>query len=171
MRLWSLPAVVALAASVLGGASAARADTTYTLVTAGTLPAGTYGTVDISSVNTNTLKIDVELSGTNDFANTGIGAAFAFDLPGFGTITFALPSGSPNWSALSTSAGSVHMDGAGTFDYGVTFNNGGNTDGNSLIFTISATNLGLNTNNVTDVAADICTLGPPTRTTIVKRAV
>jgi hypothetical protein len=150
-----------------GVPSGARADTTYTLVSAGTLPATTYGSVDVKTVtgNVNELEVVVTLSGTNHFANTGIDASFAFNLAGVGTITVSsLPA---TWSAENTvagitTAGSVHMDGAGFFQYGLTFSNGGNTDGASLDFFITRTNIGLNTANVTGVAADLCTLGPNT---------
>lgn len=163
MRFMSWAAAIVAALGLMAAApSGARADTTFTLVTAGSLPAGTYGTVSVSSIDANTLDISVTLSGTNHFATTGTGggieASFAFSLAGFGTIAFSsLPA---IWSALSTSAGSVHMDGGGFFQYGVLFSNGGNTDGSTLDFHISATNLGLNTNNVTRVAADICTAAP-----------
>jgi hypothetical protein len=154
--------------------SGARADTTsFILDTAGTLPAGNYGTVTILSgvdcnpdCGANTLEIQVTLSGTNHFATTGIGggieASFAFDLDGttsFNTLTSVtgLPA---TWSMLSLTAGSIHMDGGGFFDYGALFSNGGNTDGSSLDFFISATGLGSTAFNVTGVAADICTVAP-----------
>src|SRR5690242_18246534 len=127
MRLLSLAALgLGVGVALASMPSGARADTIYTLVTAGTLPSGTYGTVDVSSVDANTLKFDVELSGTNHFANTGIQAAFAFDLTGFSSITVGpLPSiwSAENTTAGVTTAGSIHMDGAGFFDYGLTFNN------------------------------------------------
>jgi hypothetical protein len=152
--------LIAGLAMMVGLPSGAHADTVYSLVTAGTLPAGNYGTVDVKTVsgNSNELEIIVSLAGTNHFANTGIEASFAFNLNGFGSIAV---SGLPGiWSPENTTAGTVHMDGAGIFQYGLTFDNGGNTDGAGLDFFITATNIGLNTANVTGVAADLCTLGP-----------
>ena len=57
------------------------------------------------------------------------------------------------------------MDGAGFYQYGLTFSNGGNADGNSLDFFITATNVGKDTANVTGVAADVCRSVNPTKPT------
>jgi hypothetical protein len=171
MKRFSLAAALIAGLGLMAGApSGARADTMFNLVTNGTLPSvPSYGSVDVSSVNNNELEIKVTLSGTNHFAATGEDASFAFNLNNFGTITVSgTPPGLPAiWSALNTNtvtgittAGSLHMDGAGDFQYGLTFSNGGNADGNSLDFFITATNIGLNTANVTGVAADICTAAP-----------
>jgi hypothetical protein len=147
-----------------GVPSGARADTMFTLGTAGTVPTGNYGSVDVSSVNANKLEVVVTLSSPNSFHNgssgNGIQAAFAFNLNGFSSIGVSFSPLPTIWSAESTTAGSVHMDGAGTFDYGLTFSNGGSTDGSSLDFFITATGIGSNTANVTGVAADICTTAP-----------
>ena len=153
--------------------SGARADTTsFTLDTAGTLPAGNYGTVTVLSggscdtfngggaCGTNTLEFVVTLTSPNHFANTGIEAAFAFDLTGISPISVTnLPA---TWSLESTTAGSIHMDGAGFFDYGLTFTNGGNTDGTSLDFFVTSATTALSPTLVTKVAADICTAAPNT---------
>jgi len=146
--------------------TAAYADITQTLISTGTLPASgnPYGTVVISEVNANEILYTVTLSGTNHFASTGQAGAFAFDLAGFSTIGVSgLPA---TWTLNSTTAGSLHMDGAGFFDYAVNFSNGGNTDGSSLSFDVTATGIGtallngtLNQSN-TFVSADICTQAP-----------
>lgn len=177
MKRLSWAAALLSALGLMAGAtSGARADTMFTLgpPPGGSLPAGNYGSVAVTSVNANELEIVVTLSGTNHFANTGIAASFAFNLNGFGTITVTgLPTapvppqtGQPTWSAENTTAGSINMAGAGTFQYGLTFvypnnpNPPGNTDGNSLDFFITAAGIGSSITNVTGVAADICTTAP-----------
>ena len=170
----AIVAGLGLMAAVPNGA---RADTTsFTLDTAGTLPPGTYGTVTVMSggscdtfngggaCGTNTLEFVVTLTSPNHFANTGIDASFAFDLTGISPISVTgLPAG---WSLESTTAGSIHMDGAGFFDYGLTFTTAapsGNTDGTSLDFFVTSATTALSTTLVTNVAADICTAGPNTQ--------
>jgi hypothetical protein len=158
-------ALIAGLGLMAGVPSGARADTMYNLVTGGTLPGlVNYGSVDVKTVTgqPNELEVVVTLSGNNHFANSSqnntILGSFAFNLNGFNTITV---SGLPAiWSAESTSKGSIPMDGAGTFQYALTFSNGGNTDGTSLDFFIHATGIGSSTANVTGVAADLCTKAP-----------
>jgi hypothetical protein len=170
--LW-VAALIAGLGLMVGVPSGARADTMFTLGTGGTLPGlVNYGSVDVKTVSgdPNALEVVVTLSGTNHFASTGFDASFAFNLPGFGSITSVtglptLTSTAAAWSLNSTTAGSVGMDGAGTYQYGLDFSwncahGACNTDGNSLDFVIHATGIGSNTANVTGVAADVCTLGP-----------
>src|SRR6267378_1692075 len=130
MRFMSWAAAIVAGLGLMAAVpSGARADTTFTLGTAGTLPAGNYGTVNVTSINNNTLQVSVTLSGTNHFANTGIDAGFAFNLSAFGTITvssISAPGTTAVWSPLNTSgttttAGTIHMDGAGDFGYGLSF--------------------------------------------------
>src|SRR5690348_7702609 len=128
MKMISWVTALAVVGMMAGAPTGARADLTYNLVTAGTLPSSpSYGTVTVKSVTgqPDELELVVQLSGTNHFANTGIDASFAFDLTGIGSITVSgLPTSPTTWSALNTSGGvtstgSIHNDGAGTFDYGL----------------------------------------------------
>jgi len=104
--------------------------------------AGTVGTIDFS----------IQLSNNNTFVGTGLEASFAFNLVGNPTITysnlqqaaggtsFVLPAGG------TQTAGSLHVDGTGDFEYGLDVAPNGQTPvaaGSTLSFTISGLGLDL----------------------------
>jgi len=78
----------------------------------GTAP---FGTIDVAQDGANSVKLVVNLSGTDSFVSTGFPGSFGFDILGDPTISVSnLTSG---WSLLSTTAGDLHFDGFGNLDY------------------------------------------------------
>jgi PEP-CTERM motif len=78
------------------------------------------GTITVTQTAANTLSFNVVLNNGNLFLDTGQDATLAFDLAGNPVVTFSgLTAG---WSVVGgspTGAQSLHMDGTGTFEYGV----------------------------------------------------
>src|SRR4051794_27147623 len=113
-----------------------------------TVPAGT---VQVSNAVADQLSFTVNLSAAlNDrFATTGFPATFAFNLPTLASITYSsVPAGWAPVSGSSQANGDLHMDGAGFFDFGLSWiGNGDNAANNpgpsTLSFTISAAGLKL----------------------------
>jgi hypothetical protein len=71
----------------------------------------------------------------------GIGASFAFDLSGVSGLSVGTPQ---TYHAVSTTPTSIHMDGAGTFNFGVVCDTCGSSGsnppgGNSITFSVSGT--------------------------------
>lgn len=106
------------------------------------------GTVAVTDLGGGALQFLVSLANGNQFINAGFDAGFGFNLAGSPTIAysginpsanFTIPGGSPQ------SAGSLHMDGTGFFEYGLegVGNGGSQPDGSSLSFDISASGLTL----------------------------
>jgi hypothetical protein len=93
------------------------------------------GTVTVSQVDFNTVQFDVELSDPLHFHQTSGLDAFMFNDSGSQTLTFDFTTAN-----FSTAGTNLHEDGAGTFDYVVKYNFQPAVDGQSLIFTVSATN-------------------------------
>ena len=114
-------AAVGLTVGVLAPQQASASVVKYSLDTwkgSGTPPAGPYGTVTLTDV-TGGVSVDVSLATGNDFlgANSGAGAAFLFSLSGGPTISISgLTTG---FTLTSTSAGSIHADGTGTWMYAI----------------------------------------------------
>jgi PEP-CTERM motif len=159
------------ALSVVGlslvGASPASADLTFDINNGTTVGAGNYGTVVVHQVDSDTVSVTYDLTGTGaGIVNTGL-EPFTFSLAAsLPTLTstditnltsgFALDANSP-----------VSNDGAGSFMYGLTCTtavcgNGGNKPfTGTLTFDINLTGI-LETSFVTNAngnsfAADICT--------------
>jgi hypothetical protein len=135
---------------VSGIPTASYALTTFTIDSSPSCCTVPAGTVKVSDAVADQLSFTVNLStALNDrFANTGFDATFAFNLPSFASITYSsVPAG---WSPISGSQanGDLKMDGAGNFDFGLTWvgNTGqgsSNPGPNVLSFTISAVGLKL----------------------------
>ena len=143
----------------LGASSASAASLTFQFTsdhcTGGCLTGQTSGgTVTVTDTGANTVSVSVQLANGNQFVNTGFDASFGFNLAGNPTITysainpaagFTIPGGNPQ------SAGSLHMDGTGFFEYGLEAvgSGGSQPQGSSLTFTITGTGL-----DVTDFQAN-----------------
>jgi hypothetical protein len=92
-----------------------------------------------------TLGDSLEFLGGN---GNGIGSTFAFDLTGVSSVTFsAITDGSQTYAANGTTPGSIMMDGAGTYNFGVTCTScgpgGSNPDGQSISFSVTGSGLTL----------------------------
>jgi hypothetical protein len=107
------------------------------------------GTITITDV-AGGVSVDVTLANGNKFVSTGFQTDFGFNLTGTPVITYSLvTSGFAPTGGSPQSAGSLMMDGTGTFQYGVDCtacgNGGSNPQAGPLDFTITAT--GLTTNS------------------------
>jgi hypothetical protein len=133
------------------GASLASADT-FTITsdhcsgTGGCLGTATSaGTISVTDVSSNVVKISVSLASGFTFHSGGQDVDFGFNLDPNQTITysglpsiFTLPGG-----GTTQSAGTLHADGFGDVEYGVkcTGDCTGSTGPSSLTFTITGTSL------------------------------
>jgi hypothetical protein len=106
--------------------------------------AGGFGTVTLTQAGANTVNVAVNMF-SNTFVNTGLDATFAFDLVGNPIVTYSAVS--TFFAPIPTSptgATSIHMDGTGFFEYGLSCNDGvsGSSCGiSTLSFTLTATGL------------------------------
>lgn len=89
-------------------------------VGSGTPPAGPWGTVELAPTGSN-LLVTVTLNSNIYFASTGAGYALTFDLTNAGsTVSPISISGlTSGFSLASTTAGNLHVGGAGYWDYGI----------------------------------------------------
>jgi len=123
-----------------GSAVAAQADTvTYQLNVGSTLPSQNYGTIKLTTNGSGGILVEVSLLPGNRIVNTGFDASVAFNMAGANSqITV---SGLPGTYSLvnSGNASAIHMDGFGTFEYGVLFSGQGGGAGtdSSLSFTVN----------------------------------
>jgi len=143
-----------LAVLGLGSGVPALADT-YSLTEdhcTGGCGSAPFGTIDVTQDGTNTVRVDVSLNSAA-FVSTGFPGSLGFDLLGNPTISVSnLTSG---WSLLSASAGSLHFDGFGNFDYalecGICGNGGSNPFAGPISFDVSA--LGLTSGSFLDLSS------------------
>jgi hypothetical protein len=106
--------------------------------------------------NVGSLTFDIQLTNGNQFINSGFEASIGFNLTGNPTITYSGVTPSANYTVPggtavappgpdndTQTAGSLHMDGTGEFEYGLEGIGNGGSDplGSHLVFTISAVNL------------------------------
>lgn len=145
--------VLALAALglTLAVPGAARADSfTFALTSdhcsGGCLTGQTSGgTVTVTDVSAGVVSVDVTLANGNRFVSTGFDTDFGFNLAGNPTITFSGVTSGFTPNANPQSAGSLHVDGTGFFEYGVNCtacgNGGSNPQNGPLDFTVSAAGL------------------------------
>jgi len=156
-KIGTLATAVGLAIGVATPASAATGDTaTFSFTsdhcTGGCGPQASFGSVIVTDLAGDALGFNVTLLNGNKFVSTGVGggieASFAFSLNGDPTITYSAINS--NFIAVGgnpQSAGSVHMDGGGFYEYGLQWNGGsggGNADPNPILtFTITGTGLTL----------------------------
>jgi hypothetical protein len=123
--------------------------TTFTIDTSPSCCSVPAGEIKVSDAVADQLSFTVTLNSLlNDhFANTGIPATFAFNLPKFSSITFiSVPTGWTPVSGSTQANGNTSMPGAGDFDYVLSWvGNGGQGGSNpgpsTLSFIISAAGL------------------------------
>jgi len=128
------------------------------------------GTVTVTESATNTLTFSITLLNGNQFINSGFQASFGFNLVGDPAITYSLINPAANYTIPNNgapanpstqTAGSLHMDCTGFFEYGLDgIGSGGSTPlGSTLSFTITGSGLtlaSLEENNLNQLfAADI----------------
>src|SRR5262249_54741309 len=106
------------------------------------------GTVTVVDNGGGSLTFTVTLANSNKFVSTGFETDFGFNLAGNPSITYSsVATGFAATGANPQSAGSLHMDGTGNFEYGVTCtacgSGGSNPQDGPLTFTISGTGLTL----------------------------
>jgi hypothetical protein len=140
-------AAIAFATGLLfSGASYANTvqfDLTSDHCTGGCLGTATSaGTVTITDVSTGVVSVNVTLASGFRFVSTGFDTDFGFNLAGNPTITYtAVTTGFAPTGGTPQSAGSLHMDGTGFFEYGVTCtacgSGGSNPQSGPLNFTIT----------------------------------
>lgn len=120
--------------------------TSYTLnvdyCSTGCLFGGTGGTVTLTQ-GTDAVTVNVALSGV-DFHDQGL-TSFVFDLSGSPTISVTNISPVSGFALISATAGTIHEDGAGTFEYALNCPNCGPQSGgivdSTLSFTVNAAGL------------------------------
>ncbi|HEX4996737.1 MAG TPA: hypothetical protein VFY29_00825 [Terriglobia bacterium] len=137
--------LVVLALIAGPGVSQADAATVYTLNVDyctglnGCLNGGTGGTVTVTQAGMNTVDVSVSLSPVG-FHDTNGFVSIVFNLAGISTLTSVTNITPNSFSPVSLTAGSIHEDGAGDFEFGVD-GNGTTTSLTSLSFRVIATGL------------------------------
>jgi hypothetical protein len=100
------------------------------------------GTITIADAGANNVKITISFASGFQMVSTGFQADFGFNLVGNPTITDV---SSPGLTLVATTAGSLHMDGTGFFEYGFTCtlcgNGGSNPQPGPFNIQISGTGL------------------------------
>ena len=142
----SFLAVAALAMPSIG--QAALFNLTSDHCTGGCLGgAASAGTITVTDLGGGTLSFSVNLNAGFSFVSTGFDADFGFNLVGNPLITYTGVTSTFTPVANPESAGSLHMDGTGFFEYGLTCTSCGNGGSNPqpppLNFTIHGTGLTL----------------------------
>jgi hypothetical protein len=139
-------AAIAAATSLLfSGAS--RADSfqfslTSDHCTGGCLGTATSaGTITITDVSAGVVSVNVTLASGFRFVSTGFETDLGFNLAGNPTISFSGVTAGFTPNANPETAGSLHMDGTGFFEYGVNCtacgSGGSNPQSGPLIFTVT----------------------------------
>lgn len=106
-------------------------------------PGTSMGTVTLSQIATGEVQITISLVSPLEFVNTGLVNTIDFNIIGTPTISASNFSNS-DFSLASTTAGSNHFDGFGTFEYSIQMGGSqgaGGAQASPLTFDISATGL------------------------------
>jgi len=101
--------------------------------------AGGFGTITLTDLANNQVQVSIILANNNKFINGGQDATIGFNLVGNPTIT-ASDFSNTNFSLISSTAGSLHLDGTGFFEYGIqqnTAQGGAGAQAGNLSFIIS----------------------------------
>jgi hypothetical protein len=106
------------------------------------------GTVTVTDNLAGMLTFNIQLANGNQFINGGFDATLGFNLAGNPSITYSGITPAANYTLPNSvgnvqTAGSLHMDGTGFFEYGLEGVGSGasNPLGSSLVFSITATGL------------------------------
>jgi len=146
----------------LGVGSASASTITFDLTSdhcsggTGCVPDGTSaGLVTITDVSSGVVSVNVTLGSAFQFVSTGFETDFGFNLSGDPMITFSSVSAGFTPNANPETAGSLHMDGTGFFEYGVNCtacgSGGSNPQTGPLSFTITGTGLSTSSFQVNDL--------------------
>jgi hypothetical protein len=144
-----LSLAIAMFAVITFAASAAKADSvTLNLNVGSTLPNGNYGTITLTTNASGQILGVVSLLNGARVINTGQDCSICFNSTINPTITAS--SVTAGYALISGSAGSLHADGFGNFEYGLDYTggNGGGCAGNvtpcqSIVnFTLTCTSCG-----------------------------
>ena len=115
-------AVLALGLFVTGTAPGAHADALYNFTldgcSGGCGPQTSFGTINLHSVNAQTVQITVSLLNGNQFLTTGTHTGFSFNIQGGAATVGTLPTG---WA---DAGGPVTQPGFGVFSNGIDCTNG-----------------------------------------------
>jgi hypothetical protein len=138
----TLLSIALLAVVGFGSAYVAKADTFQIDQTGGTLPAQNYGTLTLTYNSiTKTIDVTITLNSGNKLIQTGQDASVAFNssLSPDPTISVTgLPAGGHYFLLNGGVPSAVHMDGTGTFEYGIGSDFGANDPAlSTLSFTVS----------------------------------
>lgn len=114
--------------------------------TGGCLPDGaSAGTITVSDVSSGVVSVSVVLNSAYKFVSTGFDADFGFNLSSNPTVTYSSVATGFTPVANPESAGSLHMDGTGYFEYGVNCtacgSGGSNPQSGPLTFSLSGSGL------------------------------
>jgi hypothetical protein len=106
---------------------------------------GGFGSISVNDNIANTLSFTVSLFNDNQFVKTGFPVSFAWSLVGDPTLAYNITTA--GWSAFSTTAQDLGMDGFGSFEYGLICgacgNGGSNPQDGPLVFSITGAGLTL----------------------------
>jgi hypothetical protein len=107
--------------------------------------ASSAGTITVMDTGSGQVSVDVTLNSGFKFIKGGFDTGFGFNLAGNPTITFSGVTSGFTPNSNPETAGSLHMDGTGFFEYGVNCTGCGNGASSPLAgpldFTISGTGL------------------------------
>jgi hypothetical protein len=137
--------LVGLALTAGPGVTTASATTVYYFNTdyctglGGCLNGGLGGTVTLNQAGANTVDVSVALNPVA-FHDTNAFVSFVFNLAGISTLTSVTNINPGSFSLVSLTAGSIHEDGAGDFEFGLD-GNGTTTGLTALSFRVIATGL------------------------------
>jgi hypothetical protein len=131
-----VPVIAVFALATAPNASADSFTLNWDFCTGSCLGGGTNGgTVTLTQMGADTVGFDVELAAGLDFHQTNGLDAFMFNNTGTEDLTFNFTTANYTPSA----SGDFHEDGAGAFDYFISYNTSPGVDGTSLIFTVTST--------------------------------
>lgn len=136
----SILCIALLALVWFGSAHVAKADVFQINQTGGTLPAQNYGTLTLTLNASNQIVVTISLTSGNKLIQTGQDASVAFNSSLSPDPTISVSGLASGYSLLNGGVpGSLHMDGTGTFEYGIGSIFGANDAGavSTLTFTVS----------------------------------
>ena len=143
-RLW-LPSALALLLFAVFAPTPASADTFTLNIDHCTGGCGNapFGTIQLTQgADNSTVHVDISLNDGNQLVHTGLeGSTIAFNIDSDPTITLNNVS-LPGWTLDSNSAGSIHFDGFGYFDYSINccFNQNGSINAQTGAVSFDLTN-------------------------------
>jgi hypothetical protein len=139
-------------------ATPAKASAIYTLNIdhctggCGTAP---YGSITVTNSGVNTVDMVISLTNGSELVHTGQpGSTVAFNLVGNPTLTL-VSSTLPGWNLDAATAGSLHFDGFGDFEYSLNccFNNNGGANAQVGFVSVTLAGAGLTENSFAELSS------------------